>query len=437
MDVKVGFGRYAAMPETVMPLGGVGLVGREYTGIHSELYITCLAFTDEAENTVLVYTQDFLKSDEEYTREMRDAISRETGVPFHCIMVSSTHTHAAPPVYYDKVEGIPQYRKICIAAAVRAAKDALEDRTPAQLKAGRAKAEGLAFSRHYVMADGTVKKTPGKKACPVAHADPADDEVQLIRCCRGDKKDILLVNFNIHPTFLGRFKDKLISSDAPGAVRAYLEQETGCLAAYFTGAAGNQTGNSQVAETDHGLDLEGYGSALGNVILRALPQMQPVRTGPIRITAKTYTGSSNKERIELMEEAEAIAQIHSKQGEEAAKPFLAQYGIASVWEAYAIRRRYAAPPTMDMPLNVLSLGDVSFIFAPYEMFGANGIYIKANTPDAMTVIVTCANASKGYLPTKKAFSYDVYEKLVTNFAPGTAEEVAETFVSMLKELKEK
>lgn len=437
MNVKVGFGRCAAMPETVMPLGGVGLVGREYTGIHSELYITCLALSDEAGNTALLYTQDFLKSGEDYTNEMRKAISRETGVPFEWIMVASTHTHAAPPVYYEKVDGILQYRKICIAAAVQAGKDALEDRAEACLKVGRTRAKGLAFSRHYIMEDGTVKKTPGKKACPVAHADPPDDEVQLIRFYRDGKKDILLINFNIHPTFLGRFKDKLISSDVPGAVRACLEKETDCLAAYFTGAAGNQTGNSQVAETDHGLDLEGYGRALSDVILKALPQMQPVKTGPIRITAKTYTGSSNKERIELMDEAEAIAQIHSKQGEEAAKPFLAQYGIASVWEAYAIRRRYAAPPTMDIPLTALSLGELSFIFAPYEMFGPSGIYIKENTPYAMTFIVTCANASKGYLPTQKAFSYDVYEKLVTNFAPGTAEEVAETFVSMLKELKEK
>ena len=76
------------------------------------------------------------------------------------------------------------------------------------------------------------------------------------------------------------------------------------------------------------------------------------------------------------------------------------------------------------------------MFAPFEMFGPTGIYIKANTPDAMTFLVTCANADKGYLPIEKAFSYDVYEKLVTNFAPGTAEAVADTFLTMLRERKE-
>lgn len=436
MDMMVGFGRRPAMPETVMPLAGVGLVGREYTGVHSVLYITCLAITDEAGETVLLYSQDFLKSGEPYTDEMRLAIQNATGIPADHIMVASTHTHAAPPVYFDKVEGILEYRKICIAAAVQAAKDALSDRTDAALMIGKTRAEGLAFCRHYVMEDGTVKKTPGKKANPVAHADPADDEVQLMRWCREGKKDILLVNFNIHPTFLGRFKDKLISSDAPGALRSYLESNQEVLVAYFTGAAGNQTGRSQIASLDHGLELAEYAQALGQVIEKALPAMQAKQVGPIRITTQIFIGQSNKERIELLEQAEEIAQIHSKQGEEAAKPLLSKYGIASVWEAYAIRRRYAAPPTLDAPLSALSLGEISFLFAPFEMFGPTGIYIKANTPDAMTFLVTCANAAKGYLPTEKAFSYDVYEKLVTNFAPGTAETVADVFLSMLKKEKE-
>ena len=436
MRIRVGFGRQPAMPETVMPLGGVGLVGREYTGVHSVLYITCLALTDETGETVLLYSQDFLKSGESYTNEMRCAIAEATGVPFDHIMVASTHTHAAPPVYYEKVEGILAYRKVCVAAAIQAAKDAIADCTPASLTAGSARAENLAFCRHYVMADGMVKKTPGKKACPVAHADPADDMLQLVRCCRTGKRDVLLVNFNVHPTFLGRFKDKLISSDFPGALRDCLEPAQDLLVVYFTGAAGNQSGSSQVAELDHGLDIDGYAQALRTVIEQALPTLQPMKTDTFRITTQVFTGQSNKERIELIAEAEEIAQIHSKLGEEAAKPLLERYGIASVWEAYAIRRRYDAPPTLDMPLYTLSIGALSFVFAPFEMFGPIGVYIKSNTPDTMTFVVTCANADKGYLPTEKAFSYDVYEKLVTNFAPGTAEAVADVFLTMLRERKE-
>ena len=53
----------------------------------------------------------------------------------------------------------------------------------------------------------------------------------------------------------------------------------------------------------------------------------------------------------------------------------------------------------------------------------------------MTFVVTCANGSNSYLPTKKACTYPVYESSVTRFAPGTAEEIADTFLDMLTQLK--
>ena len=354
--MKIGYSRIDITPTEPVPLAGYGNTSMRISqNVLSPLCSACLVITDDNGNTAMLVHNDLIHSADWFSDPIRLAIEEATGVPFDHIMVASTHTHAAPPIYYEKVEGILPYRKICIAAAIQAARDALADRAPAHFAAGSVRAENLAFCRHYVMEDGTVKKTPGKKANPVAHADPADDEVQLMRWCREGKKDILLVNFNIHPTFLGRFKDKLISSDAPGALRSYLESNQEVLVAYFTGAAGNQTGRSQIASLDHGLELAEYGQALGQVIEKALPAMQAKQVGPIRITTQIFIGQSNKERIELLEQAEEIAQIHSKQGEEAAKPLLSKYGIASVWEAYAIRRRYAAPPTLDAPLSALSL----------------------------------------------------------------------------------
>ena len=77
---------------------------------------------------------------------------------------------------------------------------------------------------------------------------------------------------------------------------------------------------------------------------------------------------------------------------------------------------------------------MSFVFAPYEMFSAQGTWIKAHPPGDMTFVVTCANETHSYLPSKEAFNWDVYEKLVTLFAPGTAEAVAEELIHMLHSL---
>lgn len=430
--IQAGFGREAAMPDTVMPLGGVGLVGREYTGVIDPLYITCVALTDENGKTVLLYTQDFLKS-EAYVKPMRQAISEATNVPFDHIMIASTHTHSAPAVYYDKLDGAPAYQAICRDAAIRAAQTALNDRGPASIAAGSFDGTGLAFCRHYVMADGTVKKTPGKKACPVAHATAPDDQGQLVHLRREEKPDVLLIGFNIHPTFYGQHKQKMISADAPAVVRNCIESDTGMLVAYFTGAAGNQTGRSQLPDAPS-MDCDEYGRALADRAIAALPALKPLEAAPIAIATEVYVGKSNKERIELYDVTHEIVDLYNEQGEAATKPLLEKHNISSVWEVYAIRRRYAAEKTRSMSLSAMKIGGLSFVFAPYEMFGPHGMYIKANTPGDMTFVVTCANESHSYLPTKEAFGWDVYEKLVTLFTPGTGEEVAETMVNMIRNL---
>lgn len=427
--MKVGFGREKAMPDTVMPLGGVGLVGREYTGVIDPLYITCVALTDGAGETVLLFTQDFLKS-EAYVKPMREAISGATGVPFDHIMVASTHTHSAPAVYYDRQDGAVEYQKKCALAAITAAKTALNDQTEADLSCGSFEGTGLAFTRHYVMADGTVKKTPGKKACPVAHAGRVDDRGQLVRVTRAGKPDILLVGFNIHPTFYGQHKQTEISADAPAVIRNCLEKDTGMLVAYFTGAAGNQTGRSQLPDGPSP-DCDTFGRQLADRVIAALSGLKPLEAAPVRISTQTFVGKSNKDRVELYDATHEMVELYSAQGEAAVQPLLKQHGIASIWEAYAIRRRFAAEDTRAMSLSAMTVGGLSFVFAPYEMFGAHGIYIKENTPGVMTFVVTCCNESHSYLPTREAFEWDVYEKLVTLFAPGTGEEVAETLVQMV------
>lgn len=433
--LTVGFGKEKVMPQTVMPLGGVGLVGREYTGIHDELYITCIAFTDEAGKTVLVYTQDFLKSEPCYVDPAKEEVSQATGIPVENIMIASTHTHAAPAIYYNKAPGVEEYRKTYREAAVKAAQTALADRSAADIYVGTTQAEGMAFSRHYIMPDGSIQKTPGKSKNPVAHPDEPDQQVQLVRFARGEERqDIILIGFTIHPTFFGKHSQTVISADV-ACVRDYVEEKTGALAAYFTGAAGNQTGVSQIAAEDHGMDFDAYCQKLGRYVVDTLPKLLPVSTGEIRLKNIVYSAKSHKEKIELYDEACEIARVYMQGGQEAIKPLLEASRITTLWEANAIKARYEAADTVDMPLSALSVGGLSFVFAPYEMFAPNSVYIKNNTPFDMTFVVSCANGSDSYLPTKKACAYPVYESYVTRFAPGTAELIADTFLDMLNHLK--
>ena len=90
---------------------------------------------------------------------------------------------------------------------------------------------------------------------------------------------------------------------------------------------------------------------------------------------------------------------------------------------------------MILPLSALRLGELSFIFAPYEMFAPNGQYVKENTPDKMTFVISCANGANGYLPMAHAYDYGVYETYVTQVKRGTAEEVARCYIEMIIKMK--
>ena len=114
---------------------------------------------------------------------------------------------------------------------------------------------------------------------------------------------------------------------------------------------------------------------------------------------------------------------------------LEDYGFDSIWEVIAIIDRAEMSATVDVALNALSIGELSMIFAPFEMFGDTAKYIMGNTPYDMTMIVTMANNGHGYFPTEKAYDYKVYEGFVAKVVPGTAEQIADTFVGMLKDMK--
>ena len=94
---------------------------------------------------------------------------------------------------------------------------------------------------------------------------------------------------------------------------------------------------------------------------------------------------------------------------------------------------------MDIPIFAISLGDVAFVTAPYEMFCESGKEIKAGSPFKTTFVATCANNALSYMPTKATFHYTgemAYEVSCTKFAEGTAELLVTEYIGMLNQLFE-
>ena len=105
-------------------------------------------------------------------------------------------------------------------------------------------------------------------------------------------------------------------------------------------------------------------------------------------------------------------------------------------EVNAVVRRYeyVAKNGNIMPVEIknMAIGDLGFVFAPYEMSGANGKQIKQSSPYANTFIVTCADDGYGYVASQDAYNHHSYEAWSSWLAAGSGELLAKRFVEEMK-----
>ena len=435
----IGFGRVDATPTSGVNISGGDSMNRLSTGFRDPINVTCVAI-GSGEDTFLVYTLDYISADDDYTAPAEKMITEATGIPADRIIMNCTHTHSGPAIAYN-YDSIVPYRDVFNKAAVKAAQKAIEDMAPSQAYGGAADTEGLIFVRHYEMENGSFAGANyGSFSGTIkGHAYEGDDQVQMIRFVREgeNKKDVVLVSNPAHATAVSGTDRDMLSADIAYSVRNYVENNADCHVAYFIGAAGDQVPSSRIPEEGSTTDYLLYGERMGKYIIDALPGLETLGAGDITLQTREFTGKTIKEGLDRLEDAKKAREVINQYGNSApeSKAAAAQYGFSSVYQATAIVARAGRGDTQTMTLNTLSLGDMAFVFAPYEMFSENGLYIKENSPYPMTFVVTCSEEHQGYLPSVNGFRVECYETHVTVYERGTAETLADTYIEMLTETK--
>lgn len=438
--LQMGYARESIMPEVPVNISGSGNQAHRLSiGYLDILYATCIAIT-EGDTTILLYSTDTLAARTPWTNEARTLISEATGVPEHNIQIGGTHTHSGPAVGGGEAP-VQQWKPIYMDALVNSAKAAIADQAPAKLYGTKVQTEAMTFVRHYLMEDGSYAGANfgdfTKKI--VDHAAKPDEEMILIKAEReGDKKDILLMNFQGHPCFSGATNYNDLSADYIATVRDEVEKQTGMEFIYFLGATGNQNNNSNIAseEGPQNKDRFAYGAALAKYAVDALPSLQLIEGSGVKTTRKEVEYKSNDYGQDRLEDAEKVTKMFTETGDATASSQYARtLGFHSVYECNGIVNCSRYPATGTIELNTCSFGGVGFVAAPNEMFSNTGMYLKENSPFNFTIISSITNGYNNYFPTKEAFEYGCYESFTARFAIGVAEDTAAELVSMLKEVQ--
>lgn len=402
--IKVGFGQYDFTPADSVNMTGIDPRNSEGTLTPEDrLMATVVAISDADGNIALICTVDMLKAYGATTT--RQVISKATGVPVSNIHISATHTHSAPQ---PSESGFEDSFNDGFADA---AKQAIADMSPVTTKIGSVDVPLLNHVRHYWRQAGIVNgnnfTTDGAGKC-LGSIVKSDSELQIIRFVREDKKDVVMLNWQIHPTSAscltdyGRAHKQYLSADFIGYTRRYIEaQDNDTLVAYYSGASGNLTPHQLYATMrdpeNVPEDTTVFGQRLAEYALTAMKTLKTVNvSGPVK-------------SIELLHKA----------------PDKSMTAISGA------------------ELGAICIGDaLAFAGHSYEMFSEHGQYVKENSPFEMTFVLTNCNGDRKYIPTIYAFDYPelfknnpiAYEVSSCLYAQGTGEDLANSMVAMLNVL---
>lgn len=392
----VGSARAEVNPPLGTSLAGHGVENaktRLSTENWDELMLCCTALSD-GEDVALLFTLDCSCIAEHLAAAMLKLLEENFGIPTKNVILQATHTHAGPVMYsrYEDFKKVGEYLDtIFHPALLRVTEEALKDLTPARLFIGKGKTQDLNFVRRYVSrVDGSFLGNwpeKGQNATKIMHESLPDEEMQVIRFERDGKKDVILVNWQCHPTSSGGSKKTNTSSDWPGILRKSIGEAEDALCVFHQGAAGNLIPYSAIeGENNFGGDaFREHGKLISEVALDILKnKMEPARTGKLMITK----------------------------------------------EQFPMKRKNGRDVTI--PLTVIGAGDIAFATTPNESFCQNGKQVKEGSPFKMTFFCELTNGDGGYVPAEECFVNGGYEVKICPFGKGSGERIAGELIYMLQ-----
>ena len=400
--------------------------------LKSDLYVTCVAVSD-GENVALLYTFDWKFIDENFEKQGKKLLQEKFGIPAENAFFNASHSHTSP---WGEGPAVTKYIKSCLESVVTCADEAMRDLTRTKIYTGRGDTTGLAFVRRYVMADGTYMGIHTANSLqfdqPVAHESEADPELRTIRFDRGDKKDIVMVNWQCHVASDASYRIgglRVVSSDLVDKLRSTVEEDLDVYCAYFNGASGNINMHSKIDGEQKCANTDEVGKGAAQVVKEALKDETEVQGGTIKAKILTVTCTVRKD-VEERRAAHVAA-------DEAAPVKQTYYptGVQSKYDEMHLSERAGLPKTQDIPLYAISFGDIAFAGGSYEMCDGSGMEIRAGVPYQTTFSCGYTGGSNGYMPTDDMFPHGEYEVYSCRYVSGTAEMCVAEIVKALTEMK--
>jgi neutral ceramidase len=420
----------AATSNVTPPLGGPivgGWAPFPATWVHDELHARCLVLDDGTSRLAIVVV-DSLGMPRYVLDAAKRLASEQTGIPAERILISATHTHSATsalgarwsPADYDVPPALDGYQSFLSTRIADGIRRAVTNLQPAQIAWGRGVLPDEVFNRRWHMKPGPhltnpfggtdrVQMNPAVGSPDLIEpAGPTDPEIAFIALRSPEGRPLaVLANYSLH--YVGGVPQGHVSADYFGV---------------FARRLAGMLGEDRIDSRFVAMLANGTSGDINNVDVRGgqsrLPPYERMERVASRVAAEVYKGLQHaawRDHVSL-----AASQRTLTLRRRAITPEMAAWAQDALARPAAAPRHpreriYAerivgsagAPPTLDVVLQAVRIGDLAIATFPFEVFAEIGLEIKAKSPFVQTFTTSLANGSEGYLPTKRQHELGGYE----------------------------
>jgi hypothetical protein len=433
-------------PSPGLPLGGYLLrQGKVASGTHDPLQASLVWIRDRHGGEVLWIGIDALCVDGELTGQIASAVAEASGCGADAVLLCASHTHSSAagwvaglgPMLPEAAD--PQLRDALmklLADAARSLSGRLEPAWP-------------------VMSEGSAPEAGGNRNDPNGPHDASVGVLALVDGQGGVTATV--VDYASHGTVLGH--DNLAwSADWPGATRRSLAGALRGLRPFDVGAAADDVSAArpptvaflQGAAGDASPRFVRRSQSLGEVdrlgglvaagALAATLQARPDESSEVRVaigrgsvtvpTRELPSPSEAQERAEDLERAWKSAQaagVSPPQERIARTRYEGALMLAALADA-------GIPPTMQLPIAAVALGESAWIHLPVELFASFGLAIRERSPFPWTRVIGYTNGYFGYMADEPAHRDGVYEASASRFDVRGGQVLVDAAVDLLRSL---
>ena len=419
---QAGFARVVITPDEPMWMSGYAGRTKPSEGKVHDLFARAAALRDPAGKTIVMVSTDLIGVPPKMARIVCEAVEKQHGLARADVMITCSHTHCGPAMddgltkilflTPEEAAKIPRYQEQLNAKLIALVSAAISDLQPVQLAAGIGHAE-FATNRRAPIGTG-----------------PIDQEVPVLRVLGADGKTLrgVLFGYACHNTTMSF---QLFCGDYAGFAALYLEdRHAGASALFHTGCGADQNPLPR-----RKLELaENYGRMLGVAVEQVLDSALPPIEGKLGTAFKRVdlAFASVPTRAQL----EGFIATGSKYHKAVAESQLAKLNAGET-----------LPAAYPYPVQVWQLGSngPTWVALGGEVVVDYALRIKKSLGPGKTWVTGYANDVMAYIPSERVLAeggYEgdtsmVYYQILTKWAPGLEDRIAQTVQELAAQLQSK